>query len=148
MRLITSENIVNTLFAKIQSNAIANGGCHWDGYKNWCIRGTEIEQALGDIFAEDDLFKPTIDIVQCKDCKYYRESQHPERKGIKFCYRLKDSNGEHIGYNCADDDFCSHGEKKEEAEPQQDCTYNKDGHCMGQKMMPECDQKSCDRKKH
>ena len=33
---------------------------------------------------------------------------------------------------------------KEEAK--QDCTYNKNGHCMGQKMMPECDPKSCDRK--
>ena len=37
------------------------------------------------------------------------------------------------------------GEKKEEA--QQDCTYNKNGHCMGQKLMPECDAKNCDRKK-
>lgn len=34
---------------------------------------------------------------------------------------------------------------KEEA--QQDCTYNKDGHCIGQKLMPECDAKSCDRRK-
>ena len=34
---------------------------------------------------------------------------------------------------------------KEEA--QQDCTYNKDGHCIGQKLMPECDAKNCDRRK-
>lgn len=34
---------------------------------------------------------------------------------------------------------------KEEA--QQDCTYNKNGHCMGQKLMPECDAKNCDRRK-
>ena len=33
---------------------------------------------------------------------------------------------------------------KEEA--QQDCTYNKDGHCIGQKLMPECDTKNCDRR--
>ena len=33
---------------------------------------------------------------------------------------------------------------KEEA--QQDCTYNKDGHCTAQKLMPECDEKSCDRR--
>jgi hypothetical protein len=35
-----------------------------------------------------------------------------------------------------------------EEETQQDCTYNKNGHCMGQKLMPECDAKNCDRKKH
>ena len=34
---------------------------------------------------------------------------------------------------------------KEEA--QQDCTYNKNGHCIGQKLMPECDAKNCDRRK-
>ena len=34
-----------------------------------------------------------------------------------------------------------------EEEAQQDCTYNKNGHCMGQKMMPDCDPKNCDRKK-
>lgn len=34
---------------------------------------------------------------------------------------------------------------KEEA--QQDCTYNKNGHCIGQKLMPECDPKACDRRK-
>ena len=57
---------------------------------------------------------PTVDavpVVRCKDCKHYRESEHPERTGIKFCYRLKDSNGEHVGYNYADNDFCSYGAK-------------------------------------
>lgn len=34
---------------------------------------------------------------------------------------------------------------KEEAQP--DCTYNKNGHCIGQKLMPECDAKNCDRRK-
>ena len=34
---------------------------------------------------------------------------------------------------------------EEEAQP--DCTYNKNGHCMGQKLMPECDAKNCDRRK-
>ena len=33
-----------------------------------------------------------------------------------------------------------------EEESRQDCTYNKDGHCTAQKMMPECDAKSCDRR--
>ena len=58
---------------------------------------------------------PTIDavpVVRCKDCKYYREGvMLPPQK---FCFRLKDRNGEEIGYNFADDDFCSHGERSEE----------------------------------
>ena len=73
MRLITDKNIANTLFAQIQSNALAKGNCHWDGYKSWCIKGEEIEQALKDIFAEDDFLKTTIDIVQCKECRLLRQ---------------------------------------------------------------------------
>ena len=34
-----------------------------------------------------------------------------------------------------------------EEETQTDCTYNKNGHCIGQKLMPECDAKNCDRRK-
>lgn len=34
---------------------------------------------------------------------------------------------------------------EEKAQP--DCTYNKNGHCIGQKLMPECDAKNCDRRK-
>ena len=32
-------------------------------------------------------------------------------------------------------------------EAKQDCTYYRGGHCTAQKMMPECDPKSCDRKR-
>jgi hypothetical protein len=32
-------------------------------------------------------------------------------------------------------------------ETQTDCPYNKNGHCIGQKLMPECDAKNCDRRK-
>jgi hypothetical protein len=34
-----------------------------------------------------------------------------------------------------------------EEETQPECPYNKNGHCMGQKLMPECDPKACDRRK-
>ena len=72
---------------------------------------------FGDVFAKDvtrDLISGGVEIpVRCKDCKYYRESQHPERAGIKFCYRLKERNGEHIGYNYSGNDFCSYGERRE-----------------------------------
>lgn len=60
---------------------------------------------------------PTVDaveVVRCKDCKYYRESEHPERSGIKFCFRLMHpAEDRRIGYNFSGDDFCSCGEKRE-----------------------------------
>ena len=59
---------------------------------------------------------PTVDaveVVRCKDCKYYRESEHPERSGIKFCFRLMHpAEDRRIGYNFSGDDFCSCGEKR------------------------------------
>lgn len=56
--------------------------------------------------------KPTVDVaevVYCKDCKYHKESD--KLSPNKFCYRLLDRDGNHIGYNFADDDFCSYGAK-------------------------------------
>lgn len=53
-----------------------------------------------------------VDIVRCKDCKWYREGNllAPNR----FCYRLKDKNGENIAYNMSEMDYCSYGERKED----------------------------------
>ena len=58
---------------------------------------------------------PTVDAVvvtRCKDCKHYKES------GVlapnKFCFRLNHpTKPGKIGYNVADDDFCSYGEPRE-----------------------------------
>ena len=52
-----------------------------------------------------------VDIVRCKDCKWYREGNllAPNR----FCYRLKDNNGNNVGYNFSENDYCSRGERKE-----------------------------------
>ena len=58
---------------------------------------------------------PIIDavpVVRCKNCKYYREGKVLSPQ--KFCFRLKDKNGKEIGYNFAEDDFCSYGERSEE----------------------------------
>lgn len=58
---------------------------------------------------------PTIDavpVVRCKDCKYYKEGVVLSPQ--KFCFRLRGRDGEAIGYNFADDDFCSYGERSEE----------------------------------
>lgn len=54
-------------------------------------------------------------VVYCKDCVWYKESKvlAPNR----FCYRLEDTNGNHIGYNCAPYDFCSYGKRREGGTP-------------------------------
>ena len=51
-------------------------------------------------------------VVRCKDCKYYKEGVVLSPQ--KFCFRLKDKDGAAIGYNFAEDDFCSYGERSEE----------------------------------
>lgn len=51
-------------------------------------------------------------VVRCKDCEYYKISElHPP---YKFCFRLRHpTENRSVGYNFADDDFCSHGECRE-----------------------------------
>lgn len=52
-------------------------------------------------------------VVRCKDCKYYKISElHPP---FKFCFRLRHpTENRSVGYRFADDDFCSHGECRED----------------------------------
>lgn len=70
-----------------------------------------------DILALDEIrHAPTVDaevVVRCKDCKYYRESRVLAPN--KFCFRLNHpTEPGKIGYNFADDDFCSHGVRRNE----------------------------------
>ena len=53
---------------------------------------------------------PSAEPVRCKDCKWYQESDY--FKETKFCYRLKDLDGDKIGYNFDDNDFCSYAERR------------------------------------
>lgn len=58
---------------------------------------------------------PAVDaapVVRCKDCKHYREGEKLSPQ--KFCFRLRGRDGKAIGYNFAEDDFCSYGERSEE----------------------------------
>lgn len=61
VRLIDELTLQRELFCQIQQNAIESGSAHYDGYKNWCLSGLEVEKAISDIFSETGLFCPTID---------------------------------------------------------------------------------------
>ena len=51
-------------------------------------------------------------VVRGKDCKWYKESRVLSPN--KFCFRLNHpTEPGKIGYNFADDDFCSYGERKD-----------------------------------
>ena len=64
------------------------------------------------IFKANDVFKlldnaPTQKIVHCRECIYYKMGKFLAPN--KFCYRHNDKDGNPIGYNVSDDDFCSQG---------------------------------------
>lgn len=65
---------------------------------------------------------PAVEVVHCKDCKWYKESKLLAPN--KFCFRLKDRKGDGVGYNFAPDDFCSHGERTD-GEPDANGNDNK-----------------------
>lgn len=51
-------------------------------------------------------------VVRCRDCKYYKTSELLPPN--KFCFRLRHpTENRSVGYNFADDDFCSHGERRD-----------------------------------
>lgn len=119
MRVITEERLLNTLFAEIQSVALANGTCHYEGYKTWCISGEEVEQAIKNIFAQNDLFKPTVNIMQCKDCRYWIDEDGTKMlTDGTLAARCNVHNlcidGRHYGWCPIENDFCSYGERKKD----------------------------------
>ena len=59
---------------------------------------------------------PTVDVVRCKDCKWYKESKYSEIRPMRFCYRLRNNDGDRVGYNWDENDFCSYGERREDAD--------------------------------
>lgn len=52
-----------------------------------------------------------VEVIRCKDCVYYKDGEHFH--GTKFCFRLKGKDGEPVGYNFSDDDYCSRGVRRE-----------------------------------
>lgn len=53
-----------------------------------------------------------VSVIRCKDCKYYQFGRH--FNDFRFCYRLLDNKGNHVGYNFLPNDFCSRAERREE----------------------------------
>lgn len=49
-----------------------------------------------------------VEVVRCKDCKYYKEGKL--LGPTKFCYFYQIG----TGLNTADDDFCSKGERRDD----------------------------------
>jgi len=53
-----------------------------------------------------------VPVVRWRDCKWYQKSE--KLSPNKFCFRLQHpTENRKIGCNFADDDFCSHGERKD-----------------------------------
>lgn len=85
-----------------------NGGI---GIADECVEQT-CKMALKHIDKLEAKLENSVEVVRCKDCKWYKESKLLAPN--KFCFRLKDRNGDRVGYNFAPDDFCSYGERKDE----------------------------------
>lgn len=81
-------------------DATDDWGKGWDKAIDTAVKAVEKLPAAG-----------TVEVVRCKDCKWYKVSKLLAPN--KFCFRLKDGNGNHVGYNFVPDDFCSHGERKD-----------------------------------
>jgi hypothetical protein len=56
--------------------------------------------------------KDVVQVVRCKDCKWWKVSELLAPNC--FCFRLMDGYGHHVGYNVSEDDYCSHGERRED----------------------------------
>ena len=96
---------VDSIIAKIKAEHCDK--CKHDDRCFYC----DIDKVLLELEEADEA--DVVEVVRCKDCKWYQESKLLAPN--KFCYRLKHpTEDRQIGYNYADDDFCSYGERGEE----------------------------------
>ena len=103
MRVITEKSLQNSLFAEIQKIELKKGSCHYGEYKQWCISGEDVENAIRNIFAENDVFKPTKDLIHCNECKL----RHTD--DCAMYYKCDKCGGQWSWEN--NNDFCSYGER-------------------------------------
>lgn len=63
MRVITAKNLLLELPYRLQANRGNNGKLYHQGaFEQWCISGEELKQAIIDIFADENIFRATIDV--------------------------------------------------------------------------------------
>lgn len=105
MRVITQNSLLNSIFAEIQRIELDKGSCHYGDYNTWCISGKDVETAIKNVFAENGVFKPTKDLIHCRECKYWQDNNggYPHRE----CRWGKDETPDA-------DDYCSFAERTEE----------------------------------
>lgn len=81
-------------------------GC--DSRNGLVCRVCEMNNVLNDI--EDYQTADVVEVVRCKDCKYYQNGEI--LTDIKFCFHQRDICDKRIAYCRSDDDFCSYGERR------------------------------------
>lgn len=101
-----AEKYINAYKLKLEINVMLSGE-RKTGNHNTAQHALKSVRKMIDYFPAADV----VEVVRCKDCKWYKESKLLATN--KFCFRLKDRNGDRVGYNFAPDDFCSYGERKE-----------------------------------
>lgn len=104
MRVITQKALLDNIFTELHKIEIDRGSCHYGDYEKWCLSGKDVEQAINNLFLEDGVFKPTKDLIHCKECKYWQDNNggYPHKE----CRWGKDETPDA-------DDFCSFAERKE-----------------------------------
>ena len=87
-----------------------------EDHENWKVWSAILTERTA--FKYDLIDAPIVDaveVVRCKDCKWYKESKYSEIRPMRFCYRLRNNDGVRVGYNWDENDFCSYGERREDA---------------------------------
>lgn len=104
MRVITKDSLLKNIFVELQKIELNKGSCHYGDCEKWCLSGKDVEQAINNLFLEDGVFKPTKDLIHCKECKYWQDNNggYPHKE----CRWGKDETPDA-------DDFCSFAERKE-----------------------------------
>ena len=95
----------DAIFAEIQSAF----GVELD--RSELIRALQYDRGQYEKGYADGKADAKVELVRCKDCKYYREGAI--FTDTKFCFRLRGDNDKPVGYNFSEDDFCSRGERKD-----------------------------------
>lgn len=96
--------IVNTPF-------VVNCSGETEEYKDGMLDGLVKKQNNVIDMIQKQPAADVVEVVRCKDCKYYQEGKLLAPN--KFCFRLRHpTENRQVGYNFSDNDFCSYGERK------------------------------------